>query len=654
MQDLIKIKGVGDTVKKKLFALGVYSVEDLLDRVPRQYVDLSLSVPLTDATDGSFCLFDGVVTDKSGVRKKGKLTVFSADVISGRLPVKLVWFNHSFVDKILNIGEEYTFFGKAKIRDYRFVLTNPKFEKKAEKTKFEGICPIYATKGTIGQGTYHNIVMEALSLCPESLVSSFIEEKYDLPTLADAYKAVHDPVSLNNGPALRRIYLERLTERIAAFRLAKQNSAKFQKNAYNNDVDFSVVLSNLPFELSPSQREATKRIFHLMKSRERMNSVLCGDVGSGKTVVAALAVYLAIASGHQAAVVAPTELLAKQHSVFFERFLSGTGKRVAYLVGSTPASEKRKIYEAAAVGNIDLIVGTHAVFSDKLVFADLALAVADEQHRFGVAQRNSLIEKGRTDILTLSATPIPRTMCLAAYGEAEFITIDRRVKGNIKTSIVPKAKREDMFRYLADGVGAGDKVYLVAPRISDAEGIERENCTELYEETCRYIDKGKVGLMHGKLKQEEKDAVMEDFRTGAIRALVATTVVEVGVDVPDASIIVITDADRFGLAALHQLRGRVGRNGQKSYCFLCAAEESERLQVLTESDDGFAIAERDFDMRGGGEIFGLEQSGAGSLKLDAKLLKMAKEASDYVDYDRHFDLLNALSGEFSLTDVTLG
>lgn len=653
---LYKIRGVGEVIEAKLRNLGINSAEDLLNKLPRQFLDLSMSVPLEDARDGSFCLFDGIITGKSAPRKKGKLSIFTAECLCGEREVKLVWFNHAFVGKQLNIGETYTFFGKMKSHDFKCEFVNPHFEKKGENTRFTGVCPIYATKGSIGQSVYRKLVIDALNYCPESLISAETEQELQLMDLKKAYKCVHQPTKKENGEAVRRIAIELLTERIAAFRLAKKNSVKIKKNRYEKQLDFDTVTVNLPYKLTDSQNEALERITALMKNDERMNAVLCGDVGSGKTVVAAMAVFFAVKSGYQAALAAPTELLAAQHNEFFHGFFKNTGIRIGFLTGSTPISEKKKIYAAAANGEVDIVIGTHAVFSEKLRFQKLALVVADEQHRFGVAQRNSLVEKGEnSDILTLSATPIPRTMCLAAYGEAEFITIRRRTYGNIKTSLVPSYKRADMFRYLAERCTDGAQAYVVAPKISDAEGIEKESCEELFKELTRYIPTEKIGLLHGKMPNEKKIAVMEAFRRGEISVLTATTVVEVGVDVPNASIIIIADADCFGLATLHQLRGRVGRNGEQGYCFLCSDSECERLHILTSETDGFKIAEEDFALRGGGEIFGLEQAGGGSLKyVNAKTLKIAKTAAERVDLERLKNRLAPLAEEFSLSKVTLG
>lgn len=653
---LTAVKGVGEAVEKKLRALGIYDLSGLLAFLPRQYVDLSCSVPLSDVSDGAFCLFDATVTKCGYPQKKANLTIFSAEAISEGIPVKLVWFNHKYVHKTLTEGENYTFFGKAKFWRDRYEFTNPFFEKKSFKTKFAGITAIYPTKGLVGQGTLRNIMTEALKMPVESLLSPKTEEKLGVMSLKEAYEKIHKPIEKDNSAAFRRVCLEQLTERIAAFSYAKKNRKNDKNHTYLDRVELRLLVDNFGFSFTPSQRQAVEKIYEDMRKKDKMNVVLCGDVGSGKTAVAAAAVYLAAKSGHQAAFVAPTELLAAQHAAFFERVLAGTGIRFVYLTGSSTAAEKRNIYQRVSAGEVSLVVGTHAVFSDKLVFSDLSLVVCDEQHRFGVAQRNSLVEKGAgCDVLTLSATPIPRTMCLAAYGEAEFLPIERRTKGNVKTSIVPKEKREDLFRYVASVCEEGGKAYLIAPRISDAEGIERETCESLYEETCGYLDRKKVGLMHGRLSAEKKEEVMRAFRDGEIRALVATTVVEVGVDVPDASIIVITDADKMGLATLHQLRGRVGRQGQKSYCFLCGDERNDdRLRDLVACEDGFLLAEKDFDRRGGGEIFGLNQSGTGDLKIDVALLTQAKEAAKYVDFYANRQRLWRLARLYSLSDVTFG
>lgn len=651
---LSAIKGVGDAVAVKLKALSVNSAEDLLDFYPRQYIDLSVSVPLKDAEDGSYFLFEGVVSGKSQPWKKNNLQIFNAEVKSGGQFVRLVWFNQNYVSKRLEIGREYTFFGKIKIRNFSLEMANPRFCKKEEHDKFTGICPIYPTKELIAQGTFRNLVKEALAFCPQSVISPEIEEKYNLMSLEKAYYSVHLPTERDNKEGYKRLALEKLTERIAAFSFAKKHENRIKNRRYDSEVNFEEVLKNLPFSPTQSQSNAIEKIIKNLKKNVRMNAVLCGDVGSGKTLVATLVCFFVIRNGYQTAIVAPTEILARQHYDFFNKAYAETGIRVAIILGSTPATEKRKIYSATEKGEIDLIIGTHAVFSDKLKFKNFALAVADEQHRFGVAQRNTLVEKGDcADVLTLSATPIPRTMFIAAYGEAELISIERRVKGNIKTSIVPSAKRADMFRYLAKRCEE-TKAYVIAPKIFDAEGIERESCEELFKEISHYVDREKIGLMHGKMKAEEKTAVMEKFRVGEYRVLVATTVVEVGVDVPDATVMIITDADRFGLATLHQLRGRVGRNGDQSYCFL-TGKDCERLSVLTHTDDGFEIAEEDFAMRGGGEIFGLEQAGSGSLKyVTAKILKIATESAEKVDCEKFYERISEIAKEFSLSNVTLG
>ena len=650
------LRGVGSSTEEKFIKLGIRTAEELLDVLPRQYVDLSSCVPLEGAEDGSFCLFDALVVSKGKVIKKGKLRFFNAEVLCGEAKAKIVWFNQDYIHKILNVGEKYTFFGKVKITSYGYEFTNPHCDKPGGKLDKGAINAIYPTKGLIGQGVYRNIVAEALHFCPESVISREIEKKYRLITLQEAYTAVHKPIVKDNSSAVRRIALEKLTERIAAFRLAKKEVSSDKGREYPSDADFSPVMKNVGFALTDSQEKALEAIITSMRKKDRMNAVLCGDVGSGKTVVALLAAYFACVNGYQAAIAAPTEILAKQHYAFFGKALKGVGTSIELLTGETSAAEKKRIFKSVREGLTDILIGTHSVFSDELDFARLGLAVADEQHRFGVAQRNALIEKGKNcDVLTLSATPIPRTMCLAAYGEAEFITVERRTKGNVKTAVVPPEKRVDMWKYLAERCQSGVLAYVIAPKISDSEGIEKENCEELNKELSQYIPSERIEVLHGRMKSEEKDAVMEKFRSEEISVLIATTVVEVGVDVPKASVMIITDADRFGLATLHQLRGRIGRDGSKSYCFLCSSVPCDRLSVLVSCSDGFRIAEEDFSMRGGGEIFGLEQSGAGSLKyVNAETLKIAKQAAEQVDLKRFSERLSLLGREFSLSDVTLG
>jgi len=651
---LSAIKGVGEALEAKLKTLSITDAENLLDFFPKQYVDLSVSVPLKEAEDGSYCIFDGIICGKSYPRKKGSLQIFNAEAKCSELFVKFVWFNQNYVSKKLEIGREYTFFGKVKIKNFSYEMANPHFCDKSEQNKFSGICPIYPTKGLIAQGTLRNIIKDCLKFCSESIILPEIEQKYGLISLEQAYRQIHFPDTKEVKDALKRVALEKLTERISAFLYAKKFKSNLKNRKYSIDANFDELLKNLPFSPTESQISAIEKIVKKLKSATKMNVVLCGDVGSGKTLVAAMACFFAVKNGFQAAIAAPTEILARQHFAFFTKAFNGCGIEIALLTGNTTAAEKKKIYHSASDGTVDIVIGTHAVFSDKLMFKNLALAIADEQHRFGVAQRNSLVEKGDgADVLTLSATPIPRTMYIAAYGEADFITIDRRIKGNIKTSVVPENKRSDMFRYLAERC-KDTKAYVIAPKIFDSEGMERESCEDLFKELSKYMPKEKIGLLHGKMKSEEKNLVMDKFRNGDYRVLVSTTVVEVGVDVPDATIMIITDADRFGLATLHQLRGRIGRNGEKSYCFL-TGKDCERLSVLVQNDDGFKIAEEDFVMRGGGEMFGLEQAGQGSLKyVTSTVLKIASESAAAVDFGKFGYRIARIAREFSLSDVTLG
>lgn len=652
---LCEVKGVGKKTEYKLRKLGIFSVRDLLFTFPRRYLDLSHCVPVGEAGIGEYCLFEGVVTEKSPPLIRGRLRIFKAVCDAGGVSVKLVWFNARYVSKTLEVGEEYRFFGKFGEYNGEPEFHNPRF-KKAVGARPSGILAIYPTKALLPQGNYRKLVTEALPSCPESIIPHDIRKKYGVGDLKEAVKRLHFPESEKDFEFAERIRLELLVERISAFRIAKNLQKIEKRNRYDAEPDYGKIFKNLSYTLSSSQSEALAEIEKTMRRDEQMRVILCGDVGSGKTVVAMSAGFFAIENGYQAVIAAPTEILARQHFSFLQTLLKDTGVTCGLLTGSMTAAEKRSVYEGCGNGGIKFLVGTHSLFNEKLKFARLGLAVSDEQHRFGVAQRNSLDEKGYIcDILTLSATPIPRSMALKAYGVTEFITIERHSEFNVKTRVVTGDKRQKMWEYLAKASERGEKTFIVTPNISDSEGIETETCTALAEELKNYIDEGKLAVLHGRMNAESKGAIMEKFRSGEIGTLVATTVIEVGIDVPDASNMVITDADRFGLATLHQLRGRVGRDGSEAYCFLCTDKpDNRRLRVLTECDDGFKIAEKDFDFRGGGEIFGLRQSGGSALsRVTVEDLNLARKIVDDLDINELAPILESDVSAFRLGEVTL-
>ncbi|MDD3946505.1 MAG: DEAD/DEAH box helicase [Clostridia bacterium] len=417
----------------------------------------------------------------------------------------------------------------------------------------------------------------------------------------------------------------------------------------------------LPFALTPSQKEAVNAIIDTLKSDKPLNTMLAGDVGSGKTVVALLAAYYAVKCGYQAAVMAPTEILAVQHYNNFIKILAPLGIKTVLLCGSALAAQKKAVRSALANGEADIAIGTQALFSKGAVFCRLGLAVIDEQHRFGVAQRTALIDKGHAvDTLTLSATPIPRSLRLTMFGDIDIKYIERRhAANNIVTAVVPKEKREAMLEYIVKECERGARAFLVAPRIEEDGESDLEAAEELFSGLQKkYGKRVVIGLIHGKRKPAEKLEAIRQFSQGTIKILVSTTVVEVGVDVPNASIMAVFGAERFGLATLHQLRGRIGRDGNKAYCFLYTEKnpvEQARLEIMTKEHDGLAVAERDYKLRGAGDFLGESQSGRGfaGIRLPIRLVNLAARLADEIDTDKHRDLLQSYIERYALERVTL-
>ena len=652
---LKSIKGVGSVVENKLNTLGIFDIDSFIERLPKTYIDLSKVIPLADAYDGSYCLLEIIILSKSKPFKGKRVNIFTAEGQTENKLIKLVWYNNVYPSKTLEVGETYTFYGKIRFNNYCLEMNNPSFEKKTEATKFSGIQPIYPTKALIYQRTYWSLIKEALPLYSfSSVIDKEIAVKYGIMSIKDAYYSLHIPKDMDLTKAKERIALEKVVRRIGAFVLAKNHIAK-KANFYKN-IDISPLTNNLPFALNSSQIDAISSITKTMLGDKKLNAILCGDVGSGKTIVAIVACYFAIKNGYQTAFMAPTEILAKQHYDNINTIFGTLSIKCGLLTGSTCQKEKERLLESVRSGEIDILIGTHSLINDSVIFHNLGLVVADEQHRFGVAQRTKLIDKASNcDVLTLSATPIPRSMQLIAYGEVQFMNIEKRFLGNVITKIVTEEKRNEMWKYIVSYCKSGGQAFVVAPKIFDMEGVESESVIALHKEISGFATDIKVGLLHGKLKGETKQKLIENFSAKKINILVSTTVIEVGIDVPDAGIMVIMDAEKFGLATLHQLRGRIGRNGQKAYCFLFATKaDRENLAVMTSCNDGFLLAEADFDKRGCGELLGLEQSGSSSLDcLNLKLLKKAKKIADEINFEKYYHLLCDEINNYCLGDVTL-
>ncbi|MBO7736716.1 MAG: ATP-dependent DNA helicase RecG, partial [Clostridia bacterium] len=526
-----------------------------------------------------------------------------------------VWFNQPYVAQKLKAGE-YLFYGRVQNKYDVLSVTNPTFEPLEGNTRLKGIVPVYSVKGSLTQRIVSNAVKEALHKENiDSVIPYPLQQKYNLSSLPKAYYNVHFPPTMpEQKGAAERIAIEEYFKLISAFKIIKGDKQEARTRQYSvsaKDVkNFSV---RFAFEFTDGQKQAVNDIFTSLRSPHRMNRLLQGDVGSGKTAVALCGIYMALKSGYRAAYLSPTEVLAAQNYQTLLKYFPDY--KVGYLSGALTAKEKRDVKTALKNGEIDVICGTHAIIQKDVELSDLAFCVCDEQHRFGVAQRNALTEKGEsTDMLVMSATPIPRTLSLIFYGDLDVTTVHDKPKEQqpVSTSIIPPSRYADMLEYVERQVKEGKQAYFVAAKIEDDEG-EVLSVNELYEDLKHRLPRVRFEMLHGKMKDKQKNAVMQDFKDKKFDCLVSTTVIEVGVDVPSATVMVIHNAERFGLSQLHQLRGRVGRGTEKSYCFLLMGSESEvareRLQILKNSTDGFQIAEEDLRLRGSGDFFGTRQSG---------------------------------------------
>ena len=636
--ELLGVKGVGPVTLEKLNYLGIYSRRGIVEKTPVDYIDLDAVSDLDEAEDGQFVVLVTEITSASKPFRKGKLQMYRVTgATDDGKKVKLVWYNANYVASVVCAGAKVRVYGKLRKEGRTFELINPAYEKADAlgEGELRGIKPVYATRGVIPQKTFSAMVADVIAKGFDA--RGLADGEKGLMNLGEAFVKAHFPSSLSEaGEARERIELEKLLKDILAYRTVRRESRRaIYYEAHPAVID--KVTDALPYRLTQSQKAAVNDILERMQSDKPLNAMLVGDVGSGKTVVAMIAAYYAAASGHQAAVMAPTEILAVQHYRTFEKFLAPLGVKVVLLTGGCGASEKRVARSAVSSGYADIVIGTHAVISKGVDFRSLSLVVIDEQHRFGVAQRTALVDKGgAVDTLTLSATPIPRSLRLTVFGDVDVMSIDRRYSAdNVSTAVVTPAKRKGMTDYIVEECLKGKQAYVVAPKIFDAEGIEGFAAEKLYKELCsQYGDKVTIGLLHGRMKAQEKQKVLNGFAEGKVSVLVSTTVIEVGIDVPNASLMAIFDADRFGLSTLHQLRGRIGRDGSKAYCFLYTTKSGDdivRLETLVRERDGLEIAEKDLEMRGAGEWLGEEQSGKGGASLSLALMRKAKDIADRTD-----------------------
>lgn len=664
---LTSIKGVTEKRIKELNKLGIFTAEDLLRYYPRTYLDMTNRVSVREVYHNDMALIACRLVRVDPVRYTGRVRYVRAWLEQNGDTFSAVWFNMPYLAKTLKEGE-YLFYGRVRNEYGKVSLVNPTFEPLAVNARLKGLVPVYGLCGTLTQRIVRSLVKEAAKkISVTSIIPYALQKKYGLSSLQAAYDAIHAPKSQEEmKEAAERIALEEYFILISAFKLIKGDKNEARTCKYQvTEREVGEFMARFPFSFTDGQRNAVRAIYENVTSPVRMNRLLQGDVGSGKTAVALTGIFMAVKSGFQAVYLSPTEVLAAQSYALLQKTFPEY--RVGYLAGGSTAKEKREIKEALKAGEINILCGTHAVLQADVQFARLAFCVCDEQHRFGVAQRNALGEKGiGPDILVMSATPIPRTLSLIFYGDLDVTTITDKPKERqeITTSVIPAYKYDDMLEYIRGETKKGRQAYFVCSKIDDDEG-QVTSVTELYEQLRGRLPDVRFALLHGRMKERDKSAVMEAFKRREYDCLVSTTVIEVGVDVPNATIMVICNAERFGLSQLHQLRGRVGRGSEKSWCFLLVGTESEtaleRLYTLKSTTDGFRLAEKDLEMRGSGDFFGTRQSGKflneiRNLKYPTQVIFTAKKLSDEALESRlNFDEIRraALDKYESLKDVVL-
>ena len=634
--DLQNIKGIGDKTIKSLNKLNIYNIDDLVNYYPFRYQTYNIK-KLSSVSNNENCTIIATVESNPQVFYfKKNFNRLSFKALSNNLLINVTIFNRAFLKNNIKIGEEITLTGKFEKLKNNFVASDIKLDKIDNNT----IEPIYHVNKDIKNKTLIKLIDNTLAINKEydDYIPSEINDKYGFISKYEALQEIHNPSNIKElkQSKLRLIYEELFIFMFKIMIIKKRNdsiSLGIRRNVSQTQVN--EYIKSLPFSLTDDQLNAVNDCLNDLNSDKRMNRLILGDVGSGKTIVAIIAIVINYYSNYQSAMLAPTEILAKQHYKNILNLTKNLNISCELIVGSMSVREKNNIKKRLENGEIDIIVGTHALLTDDVIFKDLGLVVTDEQHRFGVNQRTSLQNKGKLpDIIYLSATPIPRTYALTIYGDMDTSMIKQKPNGrkDIITKIKKNSELKDVLYHILEEIKNNHQIYVVSSLITNEDDNSDLKDVMLLKEKMdiAFNNKVNIGILHGKLKNNEKEAIMNDFKNGIIKILICTTIVEVGVDVKNATMMVIFDADRFGLATLHQLRGRVGRNDLQSYCYLICDKEKERLNVMCESNDGFYISQKDFEIRGEGDLFGTKQSGDMSFKVadikrDYKILLQAKE-----------------------------
>lgn len=657
-KDVKYIKGVGPTRVLLLNKLGIFTLKDLITYYPRTYEDRSKPKYICECRDGEEVLIEVVAcSGMTNVRLNGK-TMQRLMVRDETGLATITWFNQTYLKNKFKIGEKYKFFGKVNIKSGKVMLNSPVFDIEENNKNTGRIIPIYPLTYNLSQNTLRKIMESAIEEVYgklEETLPQYLLKEYNLENLNEATKHIHFPDEFKdfNIARNRLVFEELLSVQLALLELKNNYITEEKGIQFDKNVKMSDVINMLPFKLTKAQLRVLEEIDNDMESNNAMNRLLQGDVGSGKTVVAMCAAYKAVKSGYQATIMAPTAILATQHLENFKNILKDLNITCELLISGITKKKKSEILEKLKNGEIDILIGTHAIIEENVEFKNLGFVVTDEQHRFGVKQRTKIAEKGKNpDVLVMTATPIPRTLALILYGDLDISIIDELPANRlpIKNCVVGTNYRPNAYKFIEQQVVQGRQAYIICPTVEFSEAIEGENVID-YCDTLKNIFPPYINIeyLHGKMKPAMKNEIMDRFAKNEIQILVSTTVVEVGVNVPNATVMMIENAERFGLAGLHQLRGRVGRGKYQSYCIFINASEtkkaSERLEILNHSNNGFEIANEDLKLRGPGDFFGVRQSGDMEFKLgdiysDASILKTAA------------DMVNRIEdGEIEVSDV---
>ena len=667
------IKNVGPNRVKLLNKLNIFTLKDLITYFPRNHEDRRISKKINECKDGETALIKAKALNKVTEMRRGRLAIYKLIVNDGSSSMIITWFNQRYLKDKFKVGENYTFYGKIENNGGTYEMKSPVFDEEGVDKNTGKIIPIYPLTSSLSQNVLRKIIQNGIDEVYGTLeenLPEYILKDFNLIGINEAYKNIHFPVSNSDFTRAknRLVFEELLGLQLALLRLKEGQKFDEKGIKFSSEVNMEDVIKTLPFKLTRAQKRVLDEINIDMEKEQPMNRLLQGDVGSGKTVVSIIAAYKAVKSGYQVAIMAPTAILADQHFKNFTKLLEPFGINCELLVSSVTKKNKEKILQKLANGEINILIGTHAILEDNVIFKNLGLVVTDEQHRFGVKQRAKIVAKGNNpDVIVMSATPIPRTLALILYGDLDISIIDELPpnRKKIETYAVGKDMEERINAFIKKLIGEGRQAYIVCPLVEDSDEDENlKSVTALAEKYKKEIfSEYRVEYLHGKMKPKEKDDIMLRFKNGDIDILISTTVIEVGVDVPNASIMIIENAERFGLAQLHQLRGRVGRGKFQSYCILKNNSHGkvakERMKVMCQTNDGFIISEKDLELRGSGDFFGTAQHGIPEfkianlfenmreLKIVQQLANMIMENDPKLEQKKNFRLKRLIEDKFT-------